>query len=195
MAEKIACLGWGSLIWDSGSLQMEGEWHRDGPEVRVEFVRKSGNGLLTLVLFDRAEPVRSHWVWIDAVDLDSAVRNLAEREGRGRKFSLLNIGRWPERGADPRILDLASWAGRQGADHVIWTALPPKFTDGESGKDQNGKWPSEDEAVEYLTNLPDDIRAAAQEYVRRAPVDTAYRRCIFRELGWAAGEPPAAAGG
>ena len=78
---------------------------------------------------------------------------------------------------------------------MIWTALPPKFTDGESGKDQNGKWPSEDEAVEYLTNLPDDIRAAAQEYVRCAPVDTAYRRRIFRELGWAGGEPPAAAGG
>ena len=63
---------------------MKGEWHRDGPEVKVEFVRKSGNGLLTLVLFDRAEPVRSHWVWMDAADLDSAVRNLAEREGRGR---------------------------------------------------------------------------------------------------------------
>jgi len=62
---------------------MEGEWHRDGPEVRVEFVRKSGNGLLTLVLFDRAEPVRSHWVWIDAVNPGQCSEKLG-RAGRSR---------------------------------------------------------------------------------------------------------------
>ena len=185
MGEKIACLGWGSLIWEPDGLRMDGDWQHDGPKVKVEFVRRSNGGHLTLVLFhDARTPVCSQWVWMAAEDLDGAILDLATREGRGKPIKLTNIGRWPRGDADPRIIDLESWAAKQGADHVIWTALPPKFRNRETGKHENDEWPSEDDAVEYLSKLRNDELKRAKEYVLNAPVDTAYRRRILRELRW-----------
>lgn len=183
MGEKIACLGWGSLIWNLGVLRVDGDWQHCGPKVKVEFVRRSKSGLLTLVLFNDAEPVRSQWIWMDAEDLDGAILNLATREGHGKPIPLEYIGQWP-RDTDSRIIDLESWAGKHGADHVIWTALPPRFRNPKTGKYENHFWPSEDCAVDYLRTLRNSKLEDAKKYVLRAPVDTAYRRRILRELCW-----------
>ena len=92
-----------------------------------------------------------------------------------------NIGRWSNDEADPTdIPSLGAWATDRDIQHVIWTALRPKFCDLPVA-------PTEDQAVAYLRRLSDEGRAAeAEKYVRRAPpkVDTAYRRRIVRCLGW-----------
>lgn len=46
----IACIGWGSLIWDRRNLDVDGVWRVDGPMLPVEFARQSGDGRVTLVL-------------------------------------------------------------------------------------------------------------------------------------------------
>ena len=77
----IACLGWGSLIWDSRELPVLGEWFSDGPLVPIEFTRKSANGRITLVIDDDAQPVRVLWAQLSLTDLDAARTALKEREG------------------------------------------------------------------------------------------------------------------
>ena len=183
----ITCLGWGSLIWRAGGLPIVDGWHADGPDVKVEFVRKSSEDRLTLVLFDRAaKAVPSLWARMDVATPAEAVAALAKREGGKRPISHEYIGRWP--GANPTsIVDLESWAEEKGVDHVIWTALPPKFRDPKTGDDRNGCWPSEQQAVEYLSELITEGHASkAKAYVQRAPpqIDTAYRRRFGRSFEW-----------
>ncbi|MDU1189996.1 MAG: hypothetical protein E6990_18890 [Enterobacter sp.] len=55
---KIACLGWGSLIWKSGALPVAGEWQTDGPSLPVEFCRVSDGGELATAICMNALPCR-----------------------------------------------------------------------------------------------------------------------------------------
>src|SRR5262245_37273344 len=94
---KIACLGWGSLVWDPRGLPTKGEWRDDGPRVRVEFLRKSGGGRITLVLHHSAAPLVSLWAELNVPDANSAVAALADREGTPER----NIGLWTK-GRSPK---------------------------------------------------------------------------------------------
>ena len=206
---EIVCLGWGSLIWDLRGLPVNklregqpvpswvlspvgddvGDWQHDGPPVRVEFVRQSGpmGDRLTLVLYDAAEPLCSLWARMTVPTLDQAGRELAKREYRGireeriHQWSRKNIGQWSRGDPSPaKIPDLGVWACQRGIQHVIWTALGPKFQGQPNA-------PTEDEAVAFLKKLSDDGKAAkAETYVRRAPpqIKTSYRRRIERCLNW-----------
>ena len=204
----IVCLGWGSLIWDLDGLPVEtlegepvppwvlspegeeiGNWKPDGPPLRVEFARQSGKerDRLTLVLFDAAERQPGLWARMTVTTLDEAVHALTRRECRGiadknvDRWSKDNIGRWSKDEPAPAdIPGLGVWASDRDIQHVIWTALRPKFCDLRVA-------PTEHQAVAYLRRLSDEGRATeAEKYVRRAPpqVDTAYRRRIVRCLGW-----------
>lgn len=172
----VACLGWGSLVWDPRTLPIQRYWYEDGPFVQVEFARQSNDGRITLVLEKKATPVRSLWAVMDSSDLAESRAALKDREGTTEK----NIGSWSKGEPSPEMmLELPNWAEAHVIEHVIWTALPAKF------KNEN-RTPEPEEVVEYLGNLTGAPRDAAEQYVRLAPeqIETAYRRRIEAALQW-----------
>jgi hypothetical protein len=176
----IACLGWGSLVWDPKKLPLKTEWRSDGPMIPVEFLRRSDKGKrITLVLDESAEPVQGLWALLNAETIDIAAEALREREEIPPRNISIHIGRW-NGGDDPMLIPgLRDWAASRNIDAVIWTALPRKFYDLQRAA-------SVDEIVTYLGSLTGQIRADSEEYVRRAPlqIDTAYRRRIAEALAW-----------
>jgi hypothetical protein len=178
----IACLGWGSLIWNPGVLRLKGEWSPDGPDIRVEFLRRSQRGNITLVLDASAPPVRSLWAIMDATDIRAAATNLREREEIPRGNEQRDIGRWQTGDPSPaNIIGLPEWAQANGVDGVVWTALGKKFH-------ESGALASAAEIVAYLKGLDGDAKTRSENYIRYAPrqTDTPYRREIETALGWTA---------
>lgn len=178
---KIACLGWGSLVWNPGTLPVpaNNSWSLNGPLVRVEFLRQSNDGRMTLVLHASAREVRSLWATLAIQSLDAAKLALAKRE----ETKVVNVGCWSSGAAlpQPLIPDLDKWAESVGVDAVIWTALPPKFVGIETGEIADA-----DMAIAYLQGLSVEQKALAENYVRKAPtqITTKYRSRIEMELGW-----------
>ena len=174
---NIACLGWGSLIWDPRELPIQRHWFEDGPLVRVEFARKSGDERVTLVLHPDARPVRALWAVMDADDVEEARRHLGRREGiREEKWSD-RIAAWPDSNPDC-IVGLDEWAQARGLEAVIWTALESNFEAGEASL--------EEPVLGHLRSLVGSKRDEAERYIRRAPrqIDTKLRRRIEAALQW-----------
>jgi hypothetical protein len=178
----IACIGWGSLIWDARDLDVDGVWRADGPMLPVEFARQSSNGRITLVLGRDFTPIPALWSVFNTRDLAEARESLRVRENIPRSRAAESIAQW-RRGENPVFepeSTISAWATGMNLEAAVWTNLPPKF----DGID--GRVPTEVEVVAYLRTLDGQVRATAEEYVRRAPrqVATAYRRAIERALGW-----------
>lgn len=177
----IAFLAWGSLVWNPGALPIHRQWHLDGPFVRAEFLRKSRDGRLTLVLAQDVEPVRSLWATYDGTSLQDACIALCDREGIPQRNVATSIRSWSRGQASPScMLELEPWAMTRGVQSVVWTSLPPKF----EGNDASA--PSVEVVLKYLAGLTGPTRDLAEQYVRRAPrqIDTYYRRRIEAALGW-----------
>jgi hypothetical protein len=172
----IACIGWGSLIWDPRELPIQRQWFEDGPMVKVEFARQSSDGRITLVIAKNAQPIRTLWAIMDMADLNEAKEALKQREDTKIGF----IGSWKLDDQSPaEIPNLSEWASSRGVDGVIWTALPSKFGGIESQ-------PAIEDIIVYLKGLTGRCRENAEKYIRLAPrqVDTPYRRRIEAELEW-----------
>jgi len=175
----IACLGWGSLVWDPQDLPIQREWFADGPLVRVEFARKSSDKRITLVLDASANPVRSLWGIMDTDDVDAAREALGARECIPQKNINRDIGTWTVGQSSPQmILSLPEWAISRGVSDVVWTALPPKLP--------GARGSAASRVVRHLAGLTGQQRANAERYVRRTPrqIDTLHRRLIEAELQW-----------
>ena len=178
---KIAILGWGSLLWSSSPAfdQQHGPWELDGPVLPLEFSRASQrwNGALTLVIDPvHGVPAPVAWTLSHRGLLDDAVADLRNREATNHAnigFLLADGSR--DQARDARCLDvIRAWAKAKSLDAVVWTDLASNFADqwGESFGVQS--------AIEYLETLPDEGRAQAVQYVRRAPrfIDTPLRRAL-----------------
>jgi hypothetical protein len=178
----IACIGWGSLIWDRRNLDVDGRWRADGPMLPVEFARQSSDGRITLVLGRGFAPLPALWSVFNTRDLEQARESLRVREDIPRSRAAESIAQWRrgERTASEPDATISAWAAGKNLEAAVWTNLPPKF----AGLD--GRVPTENEVVAYLQTLGGKARAAAEEYVRRAPrqIATAYRRAIETALGW-----------
>ena len=221
MAEKIVCLGWGSLVWRLDGLPVErfsglsrppwargakdcediGDWQCDGPTVRVEFMRQSGpakgRDRVTLVLHEQGTLVTSFWARMTVHNRNKAKEYLAVREGtrcrsRSNPTPTAGIEHWSSGDPDPeKIPGLGSWAASRNIDHVIWTALESNF-------EENGEAPPVERVVNFLKELSEKGKdTAAREYVRYTPqqINTAYRQRIVDCLGaeWAFPAAPARA--
>lgn len=183
--DEIACIGWGSLVWDPRDLPCLGVWHSDGPLLPVEFARESADKRITLVICPGVPIVRTCWTLLDVSDLASAKARLAEREYEraNAKWIEYNIGFWDRDSAGTRGLEadtITAWADRLGLAGAVWTNLPAKF------RCQNDVMPTGEEVIAHMRSLDDKARAGAEEYVRKAPVqiDTPYRRLMAQALGW-----------
>ncbi|ANJ99428.1 hypothetical protein [Serratia plymuthica] len=177
---RIACLGWGSLIWEPRDLPIQGQWSEDGPLISVEFARQSQDGRITLVLVETEWLVPSLWAVMESEDLTSGIEALSYREGIPRKNAGKHVCRWSAGQPSPRLIpSLSEWANANDVNHVIWTGLPPKFNGIETS-------PTAEQVVEYLEKLSGEQREKAERYVRLAPsqIDTKYRRFIESSLGW-----------
>jgi hypothetical protein len=179
---SIACLGWGSLIWDPRELPVEPEWHKDGPLASVEFTRQSSDGRITLVLDPQAVPVTLLWARMAVDDLAAAKEHLRRREQITAKEWSSLIGSWKVGDPEPSTIhDLPLWADSHGIDAVIWTALSPRFP-----SKRKGQSPSADEVIAHLEILEGARKLDAKRYIELAPsqIDTEYRRRIKAALGW-----------
>lgn len=179
---KIACIGWGSLIWNPGSLLIIREWFQDGPFLPIEFTRESIDKRLTLAITPKSKPLRTLWALMATNDLNEAKKSLCLREAKSEKNLVNTIGfvTINEEYSDETELTIQSWISRLNIDAAIWTKLPPKFN-----KVDNSV-PTLEEAIKYLKDLDINERINAEEYVRHTPpqIDTFYRRSFEKEFGW-----------
>ncbi len=179
---KIACIGWGSLIWNPKNLLNAGTWFNDGPKLPVEYLRQSANGRITLVIHPDATPVTTYWTLMATNDIPAARESLRSREGISFARANQYIGTI-QKGREYRDnieQGIADWMNERTIDATIWTRLPPKF-DG-----INGKVATVTEVIGYLQKLEGEGRQNAEEYIRKTPgqIKTTYRAAIEKALGW-----------
>lgn len=174
---KIACLGWGSLIWKPGALPTDGLWRQDGPHLPIEFSRVGDGGELATAICINAPLSQVFWTLLEVASVAEACEALRGREqipserddGIGSLISSAS-------GSGP----LAEWAESRGLSAVIWTALPPRFANTEN------RIPSVQDVIGYLTGLTGETWDHARNYIEQMPVQisTPYRQAIAEALGW-----------
>jgi|SRR5665647_380998 len=191
---KIAILGWGSLIWNPSNLQIDTNqknngWLTNGPMLPIEFARISRDGRLTLVIVpNEVNKIQVFYAFSKFLNLDEAILDLAVREGCGRdrigsynkdakkKFDNFTADKFQNQRSE-----IENWTNDQDVDAVIWTNLSSNFKDKLGLNDFKPM-----DAINYLKYLSPDVKAKAEEYIRKAPrtVDTAIRKKIEVELKW-----------
>jgi hypothetical protein len=172
---KIACLGWGALVWDPQNLPVEA-WHRDGPPMQLEFARLSDEGWITMVLVPRADRAQCLWAPMRVNSVAEALAALALREGISPDTVERDVGHWSKE-AESKFLQgkiVGDWATQKGLDAVVWNALPPR------------RVPTSDHAVSALRSLSGEELRRAEETIRQThrQIVTPYRRRIEAELSW-----------
>jgi hypothetical protein len=178
---RIAILGWGSLIWCPGALQIKSCWHRDGPALPVEFARISKDGRLTLVIHPGSKDQQTLWAAAVSEDINVVQQNLREREETDSRFihSATAGGTFSDGVGNEVRGAIANWLGdRPNLQGCVWTGLASNW------KERQKSDFSVSQAVQYLKNLPDPSRA--QEYFRNTPtqIQTQVRVAVREQLLW-----------
>jgi len=166
---KIACIGWGSLIWDPRELNIATQWFEDGPLLPIELTRISKDKRVTFIVDESAMNVPTLWALMDKDSLIEARESLLKREDT----SLSNIhciGKYDEPKANVELL-IRDWLLLKGIDYAIWTGL--SFSKLTKNLRPDISW-----IINHIKNLSSDDRLKAEEYIRKAPVqvNTKYRQ-------------------
>ncbi len=175
---RIAVLGWGSLIWNPGALSIEGVWQADGPILPIEFSRKSENGRLTLVIdAGKGKKLTSQFAVSHYTNIAQAIENLRSREGTStQNIGYVNLRDNTWRSRTTRYRTIRKWAKQHKFDAIIWTDLPPRFTE---------KAFTVIRAIKYLKGLDPQSAGMAREYIQKAPPEIMTPlRLKLLEDGW-----------
>lgn len=175
---KIACIGWGSLVWRPENLKIQNKWFEDGPLLPIEFTRISDNDRVTLIIDRESSPIRTLWALMSVGELSEAIESLRIRENIQRE-SLIHHVLASENNSDDIKSIIIEWLRYKQLDAAIWTGLS-------YSKKTNQERPSIEEILHHLTTIDHNSRKNAEEYIRKTPrqVDTAYRRIIELHYGW-----------
>lgn len=189
---RIGVLAWGSLVWNPGELLLTDDFQPNGPQLAIEFCRVSSDRRLTLVIDETVGTPCSTYSGVSSFeDLDKAIENLWVRESKAgakipadlRAQAMIgfvdlqnNTESAAARQRHPRAVDaIKEWAGAEGFDAIVWTALPIRF------KDTLNVPFSTEAAITYLDGLEDKaVKSMALDYVRKAPpeVQTPVRTAV-----------------
>ena len=189
MKQRIALLGWGSLLWDEDRNKdvdtHHNVWKCDGPTLMLEFSRISISRecALTLVIDPHhGSPVTVAWSISSRKTIEEVVGDLRKREGE-------NIGMLVISGealdVDNKSIDKESfdsirdWAVKRELGGVVWTNLGSNFLK------KKGRPFSIEAACDHLKSLESKQSAKAIEYIKRAPcfVQTQLRTAIDSQSG------------
>jgi hypothetical protein len=181
---KIACIGWGSLLWKPGPLPLISAWMPDGPLLPLEFARVGDGGELAIVLCKDGLPTPTWWACLNLSEIAAARELLRQREQIAPEHPEWVGSAIAHEGGEGDCMGIVQWLRQHCLDAAVWTALPPRFGG------QEGRKPDAEEAVRYLAGLEGPIREHARSYVCQVPsnIYTPYRHAIAQRLGWVAQE-------
>ena len=169
MTQRIAIIGWGSLLWHSAPEfdAWHGDWNFEGPVIPIEFARVSPKraGALTLIVDPvHGEPTQTAFALSKRETVEEAYQDLMAREwGKTPEVIGRHVrGREPEPSDGPAAA-IAAWAAAMDIDAVVWTAFTNNF------REKTGVEFSVPAAKTYVKNLPRDEQERAVHYIHRAP--------------------------
>ncbi len=173
---KIGILAFGSLVWDSGDLNLEKDkdgkviW-LDGPNMPIEFCRISKNGRLTLAIDEACGCKNTSFYSISQDSLENTVRKLQKREKISDEFlnkSISVVHPFAHRANEgarkysKEFLDyLAAWGCIESLDCIVFSSLQRRF------KDVTGHPFTPQHAINYLFNLEKHAQKGALDYINR----------------------------
>jgi hypothetical protein len=189
LKDRIAVIGWGSLIWDLDDLapKVSGSWMMGaGPVMPFEFSRispKRKHALAVCIDPVQGSPCATSAIVSVRDDIHHAAEDLRARE-RAQHIDFIGLycarsgtlrSRIPE--ISPVVRD---WCARTGAAGAVWTDLDDNF------EGVHGIPFTIEAAVAYLKALPEESREEAVRYITRAPTttDTKLRRALVAEAWW-----------
>jgi hypothetical protein len=176
---KIACIGWGSIVWEKNGLTFSGPWEKDGPYLPIEFARQSDNGQLLLTICENSNRVQTFWTTFQTNDITEAVESLRAIENTYHE-NINTLIKNEQQDGDYIRKAINEWLNDKNIDAAVWSGVRPKF------KNVEGRKPSLKDVIEYLKNLDRPAYDLAKEYFQVAPVQiqTEYRDRIRNSMKW-----------
>ena len=183
LVNKIAVLGWGSLIWDPRTefdRHLTG-WRTGGPWLPLEFCRisESRKKALTLVIdTSLGTEVETLYALSTRSEPHDVVCDLRCREGTTtRNIGYINLSTGDARGRDKKVVEtIGSWARENEIPFVVWTDLPANFPERQPDRFREA-------ALSHLKTLDAGALQKAVEYLLKAPkpIATGFREFLSKD--------------
>lgn len=184
--ERIAIIGFGSLIWDLDDLEphVTGEWFvAQGPTLPIEFAlvsRKRNRALAAVIDHSLGEHVTCSVIESSKTSLHDALEDLARRERcEPQHIGATHRANGFSRAKHAQTLRLVElWLHATHYDGAVWTDTQTNF------ETTTGEPFTLETAIEYLRELEGDSLRQAKQYIEKAPVSTPLRRRLLDEHWW-----------